>query len=260
MELVDFIVFTALKEEYLAVIQSFKILKTHIQNYEKPFRHTLIDLGNEISDHSPKPLRGIVAYSPDMGRLESAIACQEILYFFQPKIFFLVGLVGGFQKNNVHLGDILIATSIIDYERQRIDNEGSLIRWRTHNINNSLLDEMRIISSNWIDLIEEKHIRTRLPEIHFGPIFSGEKIIASTPKVEELLEFHPSAIGIEMEGTGVATLLERRNMIQNFCMIRGVSDLANENKRIDSAKWTEFACNVSAAFAVSMLFALAKKA
>ncbi|HEU4324239.1 MAG TPA: hypothetical protein VFS21_13895 [Roseiflexaceae bacterium] len=255
---VDFIIFNALLDEYIAVLRMMETLSQNRGNQTFP-PDNFIEIQIENPFNPSRPLIGILAYASDMGRLESVIICQEILQSYIPSLFVLTGLAGGFKQNGVELGDILIASSIIDYERQRIDNEGSKIRWRTHDINNKILDKINQSPDNWTELLGEKIIRVKTPKIHVGPVFSGDKIIASSQKTSDLLEHWPLAIGVEMEGSGIATLLERRNVFRRFCMIRGVSDLANENKRIDSANWSQFACDASAAYTFSTILSLAKK-
>ena len=64
----------------------------------------------------------------------------------------------------------------------------------------------------------------------------------------------PKLIGVEMEAGGVASAAFEATSKPGVLMVRGVSDLADQNK--DSAQvagWREYACKVAAMYAVSLL-------
>src|SRR5262249_32009231 len=139
-------------------------------------------------------LRGIVVPSEGVGQIESAIKTQQILSFCIPRSFLLVGLAGGIEKNDVALGDVLIATSIIDYERQRVGFDQTEIRWRTYELIQSPYFEFNALNDSWFDIMHPDHLKYRKPKVHLGPILSGEKIIASSKFVDRFLEVYPSVV------------------------------------------------------------------
>jgi len=255
----DFAILTILQEEYLAVVRALTISGQIVQYCDQPFDHHFAELNIELRSQQVETVRGIVTCAEGVGRVESVIASQEILSFFHPRFFFLIGLAGGFNRNNVDVGDILIATSIIDYERQRIEDNDIQIRWHTYDINSIFTSDMEITKKDWLHIMQEENQQRKTPNIHLGPILSGEKVVASSKMVDRFLEDWPSAIGIEMEGAGIAMLLEKKYSLDGFCMIRGVSDLANSKKRTESFEWSNFACDASASYAISLLLSLMRK-
>ncbi len=64
-----------------------------------------------------------------MGRVQAATATKNAIQQWNPRYIILVGIAGGIASRNIHLGDILIADQIIDYEPQKITPNGVESRW-----------------------------------------------------------------------------------------------------------------------------------
>lgn len=72
--------------------------------------------------------------------------------------------------------------------------------------------------------------------------------------VKQYKQAWPKLVGVEMEAGGVASAAFQQNRARDFFMVRGVSDLADENKNnLETKVWREYACAVAAAYAVGML-------
>jgi nucleoside phosphorylase len=91
------------------------------------------------------------------------------------------------------------------------------------------------------------------PNVHFGTVLSGDKVIASSTMVANFLLENERLIGVEMEGAGVAAALARHPVPVPFLMIRGVVDYANDDKREQSRVWLTDACAATAAFSLAVI-------
>ena len=81
------------------------------------------------------------------------------------------------------------------------------------------------------------------PVVHQGQILSGNAVIKSTPRRDELSQRFPYARCIEMEAAGV--------MDQTHCLvIRGIADYADSHK---NQHWQPYAAGTAAAFAREFL-------
>jgi nucleoside phosphorylase len=89
------------------------------------------------------------------------------------------------------------------------------------------------------------------PRIHFGPIFSGDKVVASEHALDNLLALRLDALGVEMEGAGVA--LAAKHASKPFLMVRGVADYADDKKSTDHLRWAPEACESVARFVAALL-------
>jgi nucleoside phosphorylase len=200
------------------------------------------------------PLTAAVVPVAGVGRVEGAIATTHLLHRITPRRLFLVGVAGGFKANSVALGDVLVADRIVDYELQRLSDVGPELRLKDFPADERLLDAARTISRTMF-------ARPTSPSesggaaVHFGPVLSCDKVVASSVLVSSLLDVNPEFLGVEMEGAGVAAAVSRSSVQPQFLMIRGVVDFANDQKREDAAAWTERACATVARFTVATAIA-----
>jgi len=229
---IDFLIVSALSIEHKAILKQLHIAN---ETHEDRLTHLRLFQGRETP-------RGIALPLLEIGRIGAAVTVTKALANWDPKIVLLVGMAGGFESKNVKLGDVIVATEILDFELQKLTYEGKEIRWRTYKISPNLLDVARITarqkwSNNYLSA-----------KVHFAPILSGEKIIASNLAARDLQGLRSDAIGVEMEGAGVA--LAAQETETDFLMIRGVSDFANERK---SDFFQKDACRSAADFSIALL-------
>ena len=68
--------------------------------------------------------RVIVTVIGEPGRVSAATAAASAIDEWNPEVVLLVGIAGGLADQGVLLGDVLVATQILDYEHQKV-REGS---------------------------------------------------------------------------------------------------------------------------------------
>jgi len=190
-------------------------------------------------------LSGVVMPVGGIGRVQAALTASQLLQRMTPRWLFLVGVAGGFHANGIRLGDIIVASQIYDYEVQRLTDEDSEVRMKVFEADQVLLAAGRAANRRGRS---ESILGPSDATVHFGPVLSGDKVIASEKVAATFLEKVPGLIGVEMEGAGVAAAVSRRGGGVRFLMIRGVVDLANSHKRYDSSTWRDRACDSAAAF------------
>ncbi|KAK6343265.1 hypothetical protein TWF730_010861 [Orbilia blumenaviensis] len=87
------------------------------------------------------------------------------------------------------------------------------------------------------------------PKIHYGLIASGDRVIKSATKRDEIVKAVGDVLCFEMEAAGIATGL-------SYLVIRGISDYADTHKNDD---WHFYAAATAAACAKEMIIILASK-
>jgi nucleoside phosphorylase len=83
------------------------------------------------------------------------------------------------------------------------------------------------------------------PKVHYGTILSGNTVIKSKTKRDELRQLY-GGIAVEMEAAGMMTRLP-------VAVIRGISDFADSSK---DDKWQPYAAITAAAYAKEVLLRL----
>ncbi len=190
-----------------------------------------------------------------MGRVNAATATGYAIKRWRPRHVVLVGIAGGVAERSVALGDLLISEQVVDYELQKITEQGVQVRWSVHKASRRLYAaSLNMIGDAWLSAIEEGRPGPGKPHIHLGPIASGDKVVAVNSVLAEYRNVWPTLIGVEMEAAGVASACFAAARQPEFFMIRGVSDLADGEKGTAAVEaWRSYACNVAAAYAVELL-------
>lgn len=252
---IDFVLITALPEELDALLNKLpdyrKLPPTNedIRTYyeaEIPFR---------FPDNTSGSYKVIVMSLLGMGRIQAAMATADAIQSWSPRYVILIGIAGGIKSRGVKIGDVLVSDQVVDYEQQKITPTGQEVRWEVQRADARMLNATNnYTNSNWKAKISITRPGAGASKIHVGPIASGDKVVAFGEIMIKYKSVWPKLIGVEMEASGAATAVFQSPEKPGFFMIRGVSDLADENKNTKNVeKWRSYACEVAAAFLVSLL-------
>jgi nucleoside phosphorylase len=144
---VDFLLLTALHEEYAALVAKFNITPYKYspldQNEKKGHRINLFchDFVFQSSDATANnPIYRIIIPGPSgMGCMNAANSLFPFLEKYSPRYIILVGISGGNPRRNVNLGDLVIPDLVLDLQQMRVN--GRRIDWRHKELPNT--DELR---------------------------------------------------------------------------------------------------------------------
>jgi adenosylhomocysteine nucleosidase len=234
----SFVVLAALFEETDAILRCIES-KSMIQTSTVFGACFELDLGDP---HNSARRYGILIQLTGTGRVNAAVSTVHAIHTWNPSLILVAGTAGGFQERNVDLGDVIVATKIVDYEAQRLDG-GSTIRWVDYEPDASLY---ALAKSVQLPATLESHSQVR-----FGSILSGDKVLASKSAVEKFLGLRKDVLGVEMEAAGVAFASVKSSV--PWLVIRGIADFADDNKRKDAERWTTAACDSAARFLRALL-------
>jgi nucleoside phosphorylase len=191
-----------------------------------------------------------------MGNVNAAAATEQAIETWDPAQILLCGIAGGIrEKNERMLGDVLVAEQVVDYESGKQRVSGAEHRYEVFRPARALLDAARgLDAAQWALAIKQPRpdgtTRRVIPQVHFGVIGSGEKVITD-PKVSEELSSHwAKLIGLEMEGVGTALAAWRAATPPGFLIVKGISDWADPEK---DDSWRGYAAEASAVFALALL-------
>ena len=251
-ERMDFLFVTALPEERDALLRklpAYEKVAARKDDVHVYFRADFPLEGGEAYRLAVLPLLG-------MGRVNAATATVDALKRWRPRHVVLVGIAGGLAERGVKVGDLLVSEQVVDYELQKLTDKGVQVRWSVHKASRRLYAAaLNMIGDAWTRQVEVSHPSVdHQPRLHFGPIASGDKVIASSSVLAEYRNVWPALIGVEMEAAGVASACFSAARQPEFFMVRGVSDLANPHK--DSAEIAQarpYACDVAATYVVELL-------
>jgi nucleoside phosphorylase len=195
-----------------------------------------------------------------MGRVGAAIATMQFLHTNpKPAMLLVAGIAGGFEREQVKRGDLLIPKSVADLATRKIGNRPNNapeLRPREFRTDERLLNFVR---SNAFDLhgwessvVGEADWPDGLrPTIHDGPVASLDEVVSSSDWVDALCNAWPKLCGVEMEAGGACAAADTYQL--KVAVVRGVSDLADPTKSDDS--WRQIAMKTVAHLIESIDFA-----
>lgn len=150
---------------------------------------------------------------------------------------------------------LLVSDQIIDYELQKLTRKRESYRFSVHRADPQLVGAaLNFLGDKWLELVSVARPSPGVTKRHIGPLATGNKVIETDRVINKLLNSWPKLIGIEMEAGGVASGCFQAVSQPGFFMVRGVSDLADENKQTEEVKrWRSYACDVAAAYTIALL-------
>ena len=247
---VDFLIITALEDERNAVLFQLPNNKKIQDNGFPTYYRATLKTDTGINQENR---RVAVTALAAMGNISAAVRTTRCIQALKPHYVLIVGIAGGVE-GEVNLGDVVVSNQVIYYEHAKETPSGSEPRVREGTVDPLLLDRASNYDTEWRNLIraerptEVKSAET--PEVHFGLIASGEKVIADSDRTNALRRLYPKLCAIEMESYGAAAAAAESDFRPRFIAIQGISDYADAQK---NDVWREYAADSAAAFTVWLM-------
>jgi nucleoside phosphorylase len=243
----DVAIVAALPIELSAILCYFPTLqKVTIGDTSRTYYQGILVAGDGVTRY-----RVVATLLPSMGNLQAAVATSEVIKDWRPRYVVLCGIAGGLRSDLLQLGDVVVGTEVIYYELAKIRDDGIERRPVTYRADPLLIDRalhMQMMSAWRARLPSMPELGERgaeYPGVHFAPVASGDKVIASAADGTRLMSLHPKLAAVEMEAGGVATSAFAAAHRVGFFMVRGICDFADQNK---GDEWHSFAAHSAASF------------
>jgi nucleoside phosphorylase len=157
------------------------------------------------------------------GRDSSTLVTSEVIQSWKLPAVIMVGIAFGKDPVKQEIGNVIVSERIISYEPQRVGENSSENRGSEYTARPVLLNRFRNVLK-W----SFKGPDGRECGIQTGPILSGEKLVDNADFKRQLFERYPTAIGGEMEGTGVAASAERLQC--EWIVVKAICDWGDGTK------------------------------
>lgn len=241
-------------------------------------------LGTMPSAHPAEPHQVALTLLPRDGTRMAAAACGFLLASFPSiRAILMVGIAGGIPAiddpaKHVRLGDIVVATDIVDYGHVRSVNGSQKLRngrlsppsLEFTSADRRLQADEYSGSRTWerwltgrpaesTDILTSQGTpvphpddsthgrRPGFPRVHHGIVASGDKLVKDEALRNELAEIY-GACAIEMEAVGVAASTALGTV--PWFMVRGIVDYCDDRK---SDHWHSYASIAAAAYTRELL-------
>ncbi|QNP70103.1 5'-methylthioadenosine/S-adenosylhomocysteine nucleosidase [Streptomyces roseirectus] len=178
------------------------------------------------------------------GALTTAILAKQIINELAPEALLFVGVAGGL-KDDLQLGDVVVATKVYAVQGGKLTPEGHQERPESWHGSHRLVQAAR------------SALRELRPDVrgHRKPIACGDVVLTDPDSdfAARLKRSYNDAHAIEMEGSGVAHAAHLSRQLDAL-VIRGISDFADPGKSAaDSSGSQELAAGQAAKVAIAVL-------
>lgn len=179
------------------------------------------------------------------GKVAAATTVSTLINVFGITDLIFSGVAGAIH-HHVSIGDVVIGTRLVQHDmdarplimqyevpllnRTFFESNDELCRQATEAVQSFLQPEQFFKS---IDKAVLQQFGIIQPACHSGDIASGDKFFSSTADRDALHEALPSVVCVEMEGAAVAQVCYEYSI--PFCIIRTISDGADDNSHVDFA-------------------------
>ena len=189
----------------------------------------------------------VIGHSLDqMGIAAMAVASMELINYFPLKYLALIGIAAGAESKTQNLGDILIPTSVYNYESGKYFEESQFLSFlpnkvvfkcdfKSYDIDTDIIQKIRVCNEeNVIDQIQNQwpiKQKNKL-KIHFGNFACGSAVIASDIKIKEIeKQIARKYIGLDMESFALAAIsrIKTKNDPKLF-VVKSITDFADKAK------------------------------
>jgi nucleoside phosphorylase len=247
-EFTDFLMVTALPIERDALLRLLvNPTKTQLDGCPTYYFSSVPAYGKDASYYVA------VTMLNQMGNVEAARHTAQAINDLNPDYVLMIGIAGGIS-DRIRLGDVVVATEILYYEVAKQYPERLQRRHRVYPVDPLLLDRTQNYNDTaWQNLVSVERPdgkATEVPEVVFGPVAAGEKVVADSGFVSDLIDSSPKLTGIEMESYGVASAAAYSTDRPRFLTIRGICDYADSSK---NDTWQVYAAESASAFTIGFL-------
>jgi hypothetical protein len=162
------LVLTALDLEYQAVREHLTGLREHRHPQGTLFETGQLSGGGEIA----------ITLTGE-GNVGAAVLSERAMSMFGPQAMLFVGVAGAL-KDDIELGDVVVATRVYAYHGSKEEDDGVWTRPRSWEASHELEQFAHSIARarSWGEYLPRAD-RGRLPAVHFKPIAAGEVLLAT---------------------------------------------------------------------------------
>ena len=147
----------------------------------------------------------VAVLKSDMGAIGAAAIQNTLLgaiELLKPGVIVCLGVAFGMNQDKVQLGDVLVATKMALYGKQKVDIDGEI-----HRRGPEFECKARLfrLFDRGKDGWKGPNKDGKAPKVHLGLVLSGPVLINNKDYKDKLRRLYPEALGGEMEGEGMQT-------------------------------------------------------
>jgi nucleoside phosphorylase/ribosomal protein S18 acetylase RimI-like enzyme len=170
----------------------------------------------------------------------AAMTVQQAISDCNPIAVIAVGVAFGGYTSHLKIGDVLLSEQVISYDIKRASPTGDVYRGPIPEAGPILLNRF----SNALGW-EFKRPDGYSCKVKPGPLLSGETLLDNLEEKVSLFSHHPTAIGGEMEATGIYAAAARHDTSREWIIVKSICDWADGTKSVHGDAYQPLAAAAS---------------
>lgn len=217
----DFLIFAPLELEITALKNALKKSGWNVEyleddNYRFPSIYEV-----KLSDSTVSYLHrtALIIQLHSQGVLNACVDAARALEFYEPGYVISFGIAGSFNSEDAPIKGVCLADALFYYEPSKDDSSGTKSRMLPIKVDSTFNNIFRAINNIGAPTV-------------VGPFASGEKLIADFASFDRdrILDVNDKILAVEMEAAGIGLAIKSLQASAEFVVIKGISDLANNEK------------------------------
>jgi adenosylhomocysteine nucleosidase len=181
----------------------------------------------------------VVVVLSGIGKVAAAVTTTCLIKHFDVSHIIFTGVAGA-MSSSVNIGDVVVGTSFLQHD---MDASPLFPRYVVPGYEGAYFAPnqsatamlKRACSAALAHICEDLSFCQKFklldPKVMSGLILSGDQFVSSSTTKSQLLQAHPDALAVEMEGAAVAQVCTDFDM--SFSVVRTISDAANDDAEHD---------------------------
>ena len=167
----------------------------------------------------------VILVRSGIGKVAAATTAAVLLDAFDARALLFTGVAGGLATN-VHVGDIVVATTLLQHD---MNAEPLFPRWEVPLTGRARFDAdatwtARLVQASRTLVAAGAHAVAAT--VHQGLVVSGDRFVATHAESDSLRALLADALAVEMEGAAVAQVCH--DFARPFGVVRTISDRADD--------------------------------
>lgn len=178
-----------------------------------------------------RPYRVVLAMAGRGAQASSSQCANATLARWRPRYVLLVGIAGGFDREGLQRGDVVLSQTIFFYQYGALRGGQSQLRHDfVYRPDVALWTSALSVNEAWTKGLVPPKAQLRGPRMLLGNVASGDVLVDDRSSVfwHEVEKAWERLLAVEMEGAAVAAVVEAAQAARitvGFLMIRGISDM-----------------------------------
>ncbi|MCM4077913.1 5'-methylthioadenosine/S-adenosylhomocysteine nucleosidase family protein [Paractinoplanes hotanensis] len=255
-------IITAINIETLAIRQVIDVVPARVSTDDRPYH-----VGTAPSSIPSRPHGVVVAQQTSDGTRDAAWLCGRLAHTFPNlRAIVMCGIAAGVPSadpdNGVALGDIVVATEIVDYRHSYRVNGDERVRATVRPPAALWMNADHLVAVDeldgrppWLPTLDRVSRQAGflspggpgIPRVHRGRVGSADLLLRDSTLRDNLAREH-RIVAFEMEGAGVAVGAHLGDL--SWFMVRGVADHGDGHK---NDVWHPYAALAAACYLGSVL-------